>query len=201
MTVPTLADVEYLEGDLLIPDGLPYEAWVELGEQLQFRERNVGWWLGAWWLHGEHHYGQAASQAAPTGYAAKTCQNAARVVERIEPARRREDVPFSYHEAVAVLTDPRQQDELLAEAARGGMERHELRAKVRHLRAVDDPPPDAKTWQFACMTCGDTGPHLDCQAGHTRLDPGAICSWLGDHEEHVVRVLSEAQVVTWRAVS
>lgn len=199
MTVPTLDDVEYMEGHLFIPDGLPYPVWKELGDHLQFRERNCSWWLGDWWRYGERQYGEASSQAAPTGYAAKTLQNAARVAERIEPTRRREGsgVPFSYFEAVAALS-PEKQDVLLDEAVRGEMPRAELREKVRHLRAVEDPPEDARSYQFGCATCGSTGPHLDCQDGRTRFDGGALCGWLGDHAEHDVRVLSEQQVAGWR---
>lgn len=194
MTVPTLDDVEYMEGHLFIPDGLPYPVWKELGDHLQFRERNCSFWLGDWWRYGEREYGEASSQAAPTGYAAKTLQNAARVAERIEPSRRRENVPFSYHEAVASLP-PEQQDDLLDQAVREEMPREQLRAKVRHLRVVEDEP-DRQSWQAVCRPCGEFGPHFDGKPG----DCHSLYNWLDGHVGggHEVALVADGQPLAAR---
>jgi hypothetical protein len=53
------------------------------------------WWLGDWWSYGERAYGEAAAQAAPTGYSSETCRGAAWVAEQIESVRRRTDRTYT----------------------------------------------------------------------------------------------------------
>jgi hypothetical protein len=93
-------------------------------------------WLGDWWLWGERRYGESAAQAAPTGYAVGTLQEAARVADRIESPRRLGSLSWSHHQAVAALDVP-EQDALLHRAAAEHLSvrdlRHEVqRAKVEH---------------------------------------------------------------------
>jgi hypothetical protein len=198
VSAPSLDDVEYLEGELVIPTGLPYAEWERLGELLKFRRRNIGFWIGDWYNWGQEHYGEKFSQALDeTGYAKHTIQNAASVAKAIPPSRRRNDVPFGYHAEVAALP-PKQADRLLAEASKTVMPRAQLRAKVRHLRAVEQPAPDRYCWTVACSTCRSTGPVLDYQPGHLQLDRGAVGGWLADHQHHDVRLVGEDMLEAWQ---
>src|SRR5690606_2847823 len=76
---------------LVLPDDLSFDEWQGYGRRLRLMEQSVMWWLGDWWLHGERRYGEAASQAAPTGYDSETLRKAAWVCERVETVRRRTD--------------------------------------------------------------------------------------------------------------
>ena len=199
LTPPTLDDVQFLEGELFIPPGLPYSDWERLFESLQFRERNISFWVGDAYNYAQEHYGEKFSQALPTvGYSLRTIQNAASVAKAIPVSRRREDIPFSYHAAVASLP-PEQQDELLKEAATEEIRLGQLRSKVRHLKATEKPDPEAYTWTLACSVCQETGPQLDCKPGWMSMDRGGLCEWLGDHKGHEVRLLGDEQIVGWRA--
>lgn len=118
---------------LSLPDGLDFDEWVGFGELLRHMERSVMWWLGDWWRYGERAYGEASSQAAPTGYSAETCRNAAWVAERIEPVRRLTDLTFEHHRAVAAL-DAAEADVLLDKAASDGWSTRDLRQEVKRIR-------------------------------------------------------------------
>jgi hypothetical protein len=139
---------------LTLPPGLALETWAAVGATLTRVERAVQWWLGDWWRYGEHHYGEAASQAAPTGFSADTCRKAAWVADRIEPARRRTDVPWSHHDAVASL-EPDDQDKLLARAATEGMNLHHVRAAARQVRGTEGPEPEPMPHVHRCIECGE----------------------------------------------
>lgn len=116
-----------------LPDGIDFEEWSAVGEVLRHMERSVMWWLGDWWRYGERSYGEAASQAAPTGYAVSTVQSAAWVADRIEPFRRRKDLTFGHHDAVAKL-DPAESDALLDKAGSDGWSVRDLRQEVKRRR-------------------------------------------------------------------
>jgi hypothetical protein len=130
---------EYRESELVLRGGLSFEEWAELGSSLNRIGQGVMWWLGDWWRYGEHNYGESAAQAAPTGLAVKTLQNAAWCAERIPPVRRRADVPFGHHSTVAALP-PAEADALLAETAEEQLKVSELRERVREIKG-DTPKP------------------------------------------------------------
>jgi hypothetical protein len=137
---------------LELPAGLPYDQWAEVGATLVRVEKGVQWWLADWWLYGERTYGEAASQAAPTGHSADSVREYARVAERIPPSRRLDELSFSHHQAVAAL-DPPDQDRLLARAATEGMNVHHLRAAAKRARNGNghEPPPEH---DYRCPECG-----------------------------------------------
>jgi hypothetical protein len=128
---------------LLLPPGLARDDWEQIGETLRRIETGVSWWLADWWRFGEREYGESASQAAPTGLAAKTLANYAAVADRIEPSRRREDLTMGHHAAVAGLEDPDVQDEWLDKAAANDMSVAELRGRIKHANQPVDVPTEA----------------------------------------------------------
>jgi len=128
---------------LELEPGMPREAWEELGETLRAIELGVRWWLGGWWRYGERTYGESASQAAPTGLALKTVQNAAWVSGRIEPSRRREGLSVSHHEQVARMEDPDEQDRWLDKAEADQWSVAEMRGRIKAAERAIDMPTEA----------------------------------------------------------
>ena len=125
--------VTYSNLGLTLRPGMSFDDWQSVGETLYKMEHAILFWIGDFWLYGERTYGESAAQAAPTGYALKTLQNAAWVADRIEPSRRREDLTWSHHCEVAAL-EPAKADELLSEAAAENWTRNDLRAEVRRVK-------------------------------------------------------------------
>jgi hypothetical protein len=126
-----------------------------------------------WWLHGEHRYGCAAFQAAPTGYSSETLRKATWVCKRIDPILRRTDLPWSYHQAVAALK-PRDQKELLAAASPDPDDEHgrprlnvrELRTEVTRIRRrLDSDVEVMHEPQCRCSGCRDSWPCSAERAG------------------------------------
>ena len=47
-----------------LPDDLSVDDWASLGRQLHRVVESVQWWLGDWWVYGEHSYGERAGLVA-----------------------------------------------------------------------------------------------------------------------------------------
>jgi HTH domain found in ParB protein len=94
-----------LASDFSLPEDLSYEQWAALGDRIRRAANAVLWTWGEWWLYGEHHYGDAAYQAAPTGYRSETLRKAAWVCSRIPREERDDRLPFGHFSALARLED------------------------------------------------------------------------------------------------
>lgn len=125
---------------LLLPTGLPRETWEQVGESLRRIEHSVMFWIADWAAYGERSYGELAAQ---TGVSPDTVLEAVRVGNRFPPERRRPDLSFSHHQAVAAM-EPDAADALLAEAAERDMSVHHLREKVR--QAKGEQRPEREEW-------------------------------------------------------
>lgn len=153
----------------------------------------AGFWLADWLRYGEHRAEHSAAwqerleqMVDATHYSEKTLKNV-RAVGAVEKSRRRDDVEFGHHEAVAGL-EPEEQTEWLEKAATEGYNVRELRQEIRAARRTKiidgqavlagmyriiyaDPP-----WLY-----GDSGPTDDGSLGKAeRHYPGmtieAICA-------------------------
>jgi hypothetical protein len=108
----------------LSPD-LSVEDWIGIGRVLGTIERAAPWWIGDWWQHAEHRYGERKAIAEAVGWsgpAYQTCMNLGWVCGRFETSRRREVLSFGHHGEVAGL-HPQEADVLLdfaEEPLRGG---------------------------------------------------------------------------------
>jgi hypothetical protein len=147
-----------------LPSDLTFERWLEVGQTLQQMERSVKWWLGDWWNYGVRCYGEMASQASKdhvedaTGYAYHTIENAGAVARKFENSRRRENLSWSHHDAVASLP-PADADALLDRAAEANLNVFALRDRARtrkeQLRGqVADEPSE----ELAAPTRADLTP-------------------------------------------
>lgn len=139
-SAPVASCVEYGETGLTFPRELTFDEWQALGATLGRMAESVMFWLGDWWLWGEHHYGEAAAQAAPTGYATGTLQEAARVADRIPSPRRLGSLSWSHHQAVAALDEPAQ-DALLGRAVAEHLSVRDLRHEAARAKALTAPEP------------------------------------------------------------
>jgi N6-adenosine-specific RNA methylase IME4 len=95
----------------------------------------VMWWLGDWWIYGQHAYGErAAIVAEGIGWAFGTCMNAGSVARTFSETSRRREVSWGHHASVAARGDA---DELLDQAEEHGWSVQTLRAEVRRRNTVD----------------------------------------------------------------
>ena len=140
-----LARAEMTDTALVIPDGLSYDEWAEMGQPLVRIAQASMWWVGDWLKYGEHHYGEKYAQAIEaTGYAASTLKNAQWVADRFPPEERREDVTYSQHRTIAGL-DPKPRLELLRRAAEESMTEGELAGRVKAIKAAEKSPSETRS--------------------------------------------------------
>lgn len=129
---------------------MTYDAWESLGRFFGKMERSTLWWVGDWLIFGEALYGHEASQGIEattaeryseaervTGLAHGTLMNVRTICASIAKPRRRSELGFWIHEAVAKL-DADDQTKWLQEAIEAGMTKQQLREAIREsLRGPD----------------------------------------------------------------
>lgn len=81
------------------------EEWLKIGEQLQYIQGSLNWWLGDWLHWGERRsWGDMYTQAlTETNYKYGTLSNYAWVASHVDFERRRESLSWSHHYEVAAL--------------------------------------------------------------------------------------------------
>jgi hypothetical protein len=103
---------------LLIPEGMEFERWQDLGGALRKAGKGIQFWIGDWIRYGEHQYGEKYTQAIEaTGKAEKTLRNYVFVAQNLDLSRRRDTdlVDYSIQAEVAGLK-PAQQEAVLQKA-------------------------------------------------------------------------------------
>jgi len=109
---PTLSKVSWTS-----QSELSFADWLAQGHKLGHMGRSAGWWIGDWLRYGNTAYGERYVRAARvTGYDVQTLMNMVYVASRFPISRRRENLSWSHHEALAAL-DPDEQDNWLDQAA------------------------------------------------------------------------------------
>ncbi|MET7395851.1 LmbU family transcriptional regulator [Dactylosporangium sp. NPDC005572] len=122
---------------LTIPDGMPINAWRNLGKQIFIISDSSAWWLGDWLIYGQAQYpGRYKHAISETSLDYQTLRNYAWVARRFSPARRREKLSFQHHAEVASLAEE-DQDALLSAAETNGWSRNELRRQAQRRRDGD----------------------------------------------------------------
>jgi hypothetical protein len=100
---------------LALPENLTEAQWQAVGDKLSYAGGSLMWWLGDWWAYGEDHkYGSRKEfvESWENGYSYGTCLNAGYVARHVQTSLRNEVLPYSYHVAVAKLTEPQQKSAL-----------------------------------------------------------------------------------------
>lgn len=128
----------------VLPEGLSYEDWASEGPTLVWMAQSAPWWLGDWLRYGERRWPDVYAQAVEaSGLSVQTLQNYQWVADRIPPAERVQEVPFSHHRAVAAL-EPAQRSGLLERARDEHMTEGEVRGRVRQIKEGGAAPlPEA----------------------------------------------------------
>jgi len=116
-----------------------FTEWEALGTILQSVERAVQWWIGDWLLLGERDFDERAAQAVgDTGLQVETVKQYAWVAERVPPERRRPELTFTHHRAVAAL-ESLHQDAWLDRAVDEGLSATKLE---RQIQTAAKPDPE-----------------------------------------------------------
>lgn len=127
---------------LIIPPGMEFERWQQLGSDLRKAAKGIQFWIGDWIRYGEHEYGDRYTQAIQaTGKDAQTLMNYVYVAEHVEISRRRENVDFSIHAEVASLP-PKEQEKILSKAAAGEPTVRDVRREARRIKRRLNQLPD-----------------------------------------------------------
>jgi hypothetical protein len=128
---------------IIIPDGMSFDSWRQLGPRVALIANCSAWWLGDWLLYGEQAYGARYQQAiADTSLSYQTLRNYAWVARTFPVSRRRDTLSFGHHVEAAALPED-EQDTWLARAEQLTWSCNKLRralraAKLANQRASGD---------------------------------------------------------------
>lgn len=116
------------------------EDWITCGLCLAKIEGAVQWWLGDWWAHGEHAYGQRKALFDPGGPLAdmnyQTCHVYGWVARSVETINRLTVLEWKHHFCVASFPAA-QQRKWLARALKEGWSANQLKAAIARQAAID----------------------------------------------------------------
>ena len=122
-----------------------FDEWMQFGQVLWGIKSAVQWAIADWLRYGEGEYGERYAQAMDARNVSEhTLQNYAWVGGKFDSSRRRGNLSFSHHEAVAAIPDPEIQDDLLTQAVNEHMSREDIRAAAKPYkpaRPVAKPTP------------------------------------------------------------
>jgi len=142
---------------------LDLSQWAEVGRRLGSVGRNIQWALGDWIAYGNERFGERYSRAAKiTGYDTQTLMNMVYVATHFPISRRRENLSWSHHEALAGL-DSEGQEQWLDQAAQHRWSVSDLRTmlrmarkKSRELPVGDEQDDDSAVARVLnCPRCGE----------------------------------------------
>jgi len=105
--------------------------WLVVGRRLGGVSRCNQWWLGDWVRYGAEKWGEKYTQAAKiTGYDPRSLANMASIAAAFDSSRRRDDLTWSHHVAVAALSE-QEQERWLDRAAAERLSVADLRTELR----------------------------------------------------------------------
>lgn len=137
-----------LTGAAFIDPELTFTDWERFVRGAQLVHATAKWWIGDALNFGEGAYGERYAQAVEaTGMNQHSLENIASVCRRVNRSRRREDLSFGHHEAVARL-EPAQQIEWLEAANANSWALSEFRDKIREA-VPPSPRGEQPSWSGA----------------------------------------------------
>ena len=117
------------------------DEYVSLGRMLGRVQESLRWAIGDYILAGEELFGEDAYQLSESlGISVESRQQYVRVSQAIEHPRRRGELTWSHHRAVAHIDDPDRQDQWLEDAVEGTWTSGDLWTRVHESPDDDDPP-------------------------------------------------------------
>lgn len=146
------------------------DEWVAAGRSLGTLGRCSKWWIGDWIRYGNSKFGERYTRATTiTGYDAQSLMNMVWVASRFDISRRRENLSWSHHEAVASL-EADEQEKWLDRASENRLSVADLRLELRTARkaAAEEEPEDEVDEEGNEVTC----PH--CRRPFKLLPAGSV---------------------------
>lgn len=120
---------------LTLPDAMPLDSWVSVGQEIAVISDASAWWLADWLIYGRETYPERYRHAIDrTGLSYQTLRNYAWIARAFPASRRRDRLSMQHHAEVVTLVDD-EQDEWLDRAERQGWSVSELRKRVRGDRS------------------------------------------------------------------
>jgi hypothetical protein len=186
------------EEALWISGAVQPEEWRRIILGLEGLGTTIQWWLGDALVYGEKRFGPQAYALAVelTGRNASTLRNYAWVAKAFQLQRRRRDLPWSFHQAVAAQ-DPERQEELLDMAAQWGWTKRALLAHRDQTSLPSRLPTD-----YECPRCSYEWSGSPWHQPHQRgVGRGTAHEWwtrrseLVSPREALEALLSDATVV------
>ncbi len=132
------------------PREVAYAQWWELGDVFHWRATSLKFQVADWLRFGAFRFHEKFAQAQELFpfWDEQTLMNIQRVGNRLPPSRRREELPFEYHEAVAA-SQPAQQVKMLEAAVKDpGVTRQVLRDMAR---SYEQPSPSHARAEFMAI--------------------------------------------------
>lgn len=109
--------------------------WAAAGRRIGAVGRCIQWLLGDWIAYGNMKFGERYALASQiSGYDPQTLMNMVYVASRFPISRRRENLSWSHHEALASKDDPDEQDRWLDEVSEHRWSVLDLRMMLRAAR-------------------------------------------------------------------
>lgn len=153
---------------------IEHPEWVVAGRRLGSIERSSQWWIGDWLLYGAARWGEKYVEAAKiTGYDVGSLRNMASLASQFDLSRRRDNLTWCHHAAVASL-EPDEQDHWLDQATAEKLSVSDLRTELRSARRADAEVSSlqSRTRQVQCGAAGEDA--IICpQCGH-EITPKAV---------------------------
>jgi hypothetical protein len=110
---------------------MEHPEWVAVGHRLGRISRCNQWWVGDWLRYGSSKWGERYVEAARiTGYDVRSLANMASIAASFDVSRRRENLTWSHHAAVAGLPHE-EQDRWLDRASAERLSVADLRIELR----------------------------------------------------------------------
>jgi hypothetical protein len=156
---------------------MDHRDWIIAGRRLGYIGRGNQWWIGDWVRYGTARWGERYAEAARiTGYDPRSLANMASIASMFPPSRRRDNLTWSHHAAVAGLSVD-EQDRWLDFAATSRLSVADLRTELRSAehttkRGVSHGKSSCPTI-VVCPRCQCQIP-VSSQRGHAGSKPLAI---------------------------
>lgn len=186
MTVLQVVGVQPNRVSLNMVEGLGFNEWRAIGEQLVRMQDSSQWWTGDWLAYGDRYrrdYTTAMAQLDRT-YSALT--QYAYVSSKVEVCTRVQDLSWTHHRLVAPM-EPDQQRYWLDEALRHGWTVRELEQSIAEQKGSSARPP-----ALALRAVGELYELCVRAAARAGVEPAA---WAATTLEQAARLELEAVVV------
>jgi hypothetical protein len=154
------------------PREIDARTWASAGRRFGAVGRGIQWLLGDWIAYGNSRFGERYARASKiTGYDTQTLMNMVYVASRFPVSRRRENLSWSHHEALAAHSEE-EQERWLDGASANRWSVADLRMMLRTSRKGDGvaAPGDESECEEAASLAVVTCPRCGEEVAWTHTD-------------------------------